>query len=340
MLAKPGYLIALILTGLLVFLPQFIYWKYAWGSFIHYSYGGEGFTNWRNPAIVPVLFSPLNGLIPYSPIVLFMLAGIIIMIYKKINNGILLLLLFALVTWITGSWHMWYFGGSYGSRPYVEYYAILSLGLGYLLFRLKLVKNWFAISMIALTFMVFIWYNQRLIRYNYWNTSSVWAWDDFKARLGIAGVIHFPRDKYTYINDFENISFEPALVPVKFQSHSMFTSALFDSRHCDCTLYDSPMTVILDQEVQKVSVSLWTRPVYGSFSAQLVAEIVDDQGHVWVTKKAGLKGNLSDENGWSETSFSFPVPEWLTNPEYRLKIRIENSGKRTFYLDDVRVEVR
>ena len=53
-LAHPCHLIALSLIGLLVFLPQVLYWKYAYGSFIHYSYEGEGFTNWLHPRIIEI----------------------------------------------------------------------------------------------------------------------------------------------------------------------------------------------------------------------------------------------------------------------------------------------
>jgi hypothetical protein len=41
----------------IIFLPQLIYWKYAFGSYFSYSYPqNEGFSNFLSPKILEVLF--------------------------------------------------------------------------------------------------------------------------------------------------------------------------------------------------------------------------------------------------------------------------------------------
>jgi hypothetical protein len=335
--ARPQHVLTLLGIGFLVFLPQMIYWKYESGSFLHYSYGKEGFDNWNDPVILPVLFSPLNGLFIYTPMMLFFVAGFFLMIFRRIANGFLLLGMFVLVTYVSGSWFMWFFGGSLGSRPYVEYYALFSLGLGYLLMVVHRIKNWFSRSLIYLSIIIFIWVNLKFTHYNPWNTSSVWAWDDFRERLDKAGILHFTRETYTYIQDFENVSVEPSLTVTSAQSHSLNYSALVDSRYQKCNLYDHWMTGILGREIRQVAVSVWVRPVYRSISGEVVATIEDDKGNVWLKKNVVFNQNPDGGDGWSEVALSFEVPRWLNGPENRLKVFIRNEKKQTFYVDDVRI---
>lgn len=259
------------------------------------------------------------------------------MIFRRIANGFLLLGMFGLVTCISGSWFMWFFGGSLGSRPYVEYYAIFSLGLGYLLTAVQRLKNWFSKSLIYLSIIILVWVNLKFTYYNPWNTHSVWAWDDFRGRLDKAGILHFSRDTYTYIHDFENVTVEPDLTVTSAQSHSPSYSALVDSRYQKCNIYDRWMNGILDHEIQRIAVSIWVRPVYGAISGEVVAAIEDDKGNVWFKKNVAFTRNQAAGDGWSEVALSFEVPRWLNGPENRLKIFVENEKKQTFYVDDVRV---
>jgi len=336
---RPKYILTFIITGFLVFLPQFIYWKYASGSFLHYSYGGEGFIYWKNPVILPLYFSPFNGLFLYNPLVLFFVAGFTRMIIRGKPNGILILLTFALVTWISGSWHMWFFGGSYGSRPFVEYFTILSLGFGSILVAIFQFKNLFIRSLLILAIVICIYYNLRLIYHNFWYTGSVWAWDDFKTRLDRAGILNFSRDTYTYINDFENVSFEPAVVKTNVKYHSRNLSALVDSRYLYCGFFDRNITTILDHHPGQVSVSMWISPInHDLTNSVLVASIEDDQHHPWFYKNVPLNNFGTKAGTWSEVSMSFAVPLWLNNPACRLKIYLWNIDRKTFYMDDVRIK--
>jgi hypothetical protein len=61
------------IPGLLVFIPQLIYWKYSTGHFLSYTYKDEGFSNALSPKIFEALLAPNNGLFPYSLVFIFML---------------------------------------------------------------------------------------------------------------------------------------------------------------------------------------------------------------------------------------------------------------------------
>jgi hypothetical protein len=336
---RPKQLVSFLLLSLLVFLPQLLYWQYVWGSFLHYSYGGEGFVNWKNPVILPLLFSPFNGLFLYNPMVLFFITGATWMVVRRKPNGILMLLTFALVSYISGSWHMWFFGGSYGARPFVEYYALLSLGFGFILHGMMQLKNHFARSLAIFLMLLFSYYNLRLIYNNSWYTGSTWSWDDYKSRLNQAGILHFSKNTYTYVNDFENISFEPALVQTNIRCHSRTKSAILDSRYPFCNIYNQDITQILDHAPGLISASLWVSPVTSdSTNAVLIASIEDENHQIWFYKKMLLNQFHTKAGEWSQVTLSFAVPLWLNNPGYRVKIYLWNIHRKTFFVDDIRIK--
>ncbi len=335
---KPQFLLTFFVLCFLVFLPQLIYWKYVSGSFLHYSYGPEGFFYWKNPVILPLFFSPLNGLFLYNPMVLFFVAGSLLMIIKRKANGLLLLVTFALVAYISGSWHMWFFGGSFGSRPFVEYYALLSLGFGTILTEIVRLRNLFVRYMVVLLLIGFSYYNLLLIHHSCWYTGSVWDWDMYESRLDQAGILNFSKESYTFINDFENDSFEPAVVRTSLLSHSRNFSAMLDNRFEFCGIYSHSMTGILAGNIRNVTAQMWIDPyVSDSTNAFLVASIEDDKHFPWLYKLVPLNSFQTKARRWNEVNMSFAVPLWLNDPGFRLKIYLRNTRKRTFLVDDIRI---
>jgi hypothetical protein len=116
-----------ILIVILVFLPQLLYWKYLTGSFIHYSYDNETFSNLLSPKLLLFWFSPNNGLFTYSPVwILFLIVTIYLAIQRNIW-AFFALFLFLTTSYLSASWHIWTFGCGFGSRNLVEYTAVFAL---------------------------------------------------------------------------------------------------------------------------------------------------------------------------------------------------------------------
>lgn len=126
------HLTVMVLTGFIVLLPQLFYYKYSSGSFINYSYHNEGFDYLLSPRFVNIWFAPNNGLFLYSPVVLVGLAGLFFMQKKYPVESRVTGLGFLLISYVFASWWSWSYGCGYGSRPFVEYFVLLSLPLGYL----------------------------------------------------------------------------------------------------------------------------------------------------------------------------------------------------------------
>ncbi len=127
---KKWYLILLMLALFFaVWTPQFLYWKFISGSFLFYSYPeGMGFF-FSNPQLFGTLFSWRKGLFIYTPVIIFAIIGIGMM-YRRQKQFFWPVLIYSLFTWyIISSWWDWWYGGSFGLRPFIDSYGVLSIGL-------------------------------------------------------------------------------------------------------------------------------------------------------------------------------------------------------------------
>ena len=156
-------ILILTVSFLIIFLPQFLYWQYASGKYITYSYEG-GFSNWKSPKILELFFSPNNGLFLYSPFYLVALSGMFLMILRKIANGWSILLTFVVISYVFASWFTFAFGCGFGSRNYVEYIVLFALPVGYLfswMGKLSRIKKYALITLIV----IMVAFNLRLVYY-------------------------------------------------------------------------------------------------------------------------------------------------------------------------------
>jgi hypothetical protein len=129
------------LSSVLLLLPQFVYWYTMTGKFVRYSYVGEEFKYWASPKILDVLFDVQNGLFLYSPMVLLMVIGLGTGYRDRRAQSISGIPIFIAATYLFASWWAWWFGGAFGHRCYVEYYALLALPLAVMIERVLASKH-------------------------------------------------------------------------------------------------------------------------------------------------------------------------------------------------------
>ena len=166
--------IFILCAGFIMLIPQLLYWKEMTGQWIYYSYTEESFKFWNKPKILAVLFDVQNGLLLYSPLVTLMLLGIFYGWKVKKSHSPAIFLILGIATYAFASWWAWWFGGAFGHRSYVEYYAILSIPLAGLIeyafsSRLKLLRIPFQFLMVA--FMIYS------VRLSYLYTTIGGPWD-------------------------------------------------------------------------------------------------------------------------------------------------------------------
>lgn len=120
------FLMAVILV--LIWIPQFIFWKYKTGHYLYFSYPGEGFF-WSDPQIINILFSYRKGWLMYSPLVVLAFVGFFFMKgeVKKLRNLIVFITLATI--YILSCWWDWSFGGSFAGRSFTQSLAFLAFPL-------------------------------------------------------------------------------------------------------------------------------------------------------------------------------------------------------------------
>jgi hypothetical protein len=134
LLFAPKCIFFSVLTFAIVMLPQIMYWKFAFGKYIVWSYDDEGFIYWQTPHLLKVWFSPQGGLFPYTPIIFLSLFFAAVMFLKKEKNAMLIFISFFIVSYVCAAWWHPFFGFcNFGKRPFVDFLPILMLPIAYML---------------------------------------------------------------------------------------------------------------------------------------------------------------------------------------------------------------
>jgi len=121
-------LLLIALCILIVFLPQMLYWKWNTGHWLFYSYFGEKFY-FNHPHIADVLFSFRKGWLLYTPIMSFALIGLFLLKRYVKEIAIALPVFVVINIWVIASWWSWWYGGSFGNRPFIDSYGLLAIPL-------------------------------------------------------------------------------------------------------------------------------------------------------------------------------------------------------------------
>ncbi len=176
------FLCSATIIGVFVFIPQLLYWKWAYGNYFSYSYGNESFSNWDSPKILETLFAPNNGLFTHSLVMIFVIIGLGIMLYKNQFLSKTIFILFILVTYLTASWWVYTFGCGFGARTFVEYFAILVIPLGVLITKIDSSRlKYFLYPLFLLLIIVNV-----NMSYHYdecWFGNGNWDWETYCANF-------------------------------------------------------------------------------------------------------------------------------------------------------------
>lgn len=174
-----------LLSGLVIAVGimsvQLIIYKLSTGSFFVYAYGAEGF-NFRDPHMLEILFSYKKGLFLYTPLYLLCFTGGYYFWKSSRFSFFSWFGFFLLITYVFSSWWMWYYGGSFSSRVYVEYIPLFMMLLAIALreMRSKPVKKVFVAAIILLTILCQIQtYQYRYYQIHWADMTQEKYWDVF-----------------------------------------------------------------------------------------------------------------------------------------------------------------
>jgi hypothetical protein len=135
------FLISGILGGILSIMLLPILWKWQVGSWILWSYHGEGF-NFLHPRIWETLWSYRIGLFVHTPITLLAVFGLIELYRRSTYQFWTWLGYFSLLLFVISSWWCWDYESNFGHRALTEHMLIFAFPLGLLMRKMNTKLFW------------------------------------------------------------------------------------------------------------------------------------------------------------------------------------------------------
>ena len=114
---------------------QLSVWRVLYGHPLLVPQGGA-FVDWRAPWMGHVVFSPFHGLLPWLPLSVPAIAGLIQLARRDPARSVPLLVAFVVQIYVNSSVRDWFGAGGYGARRFSNTLIILLVGYAYLLGRL------------------------------------------------------------------------------------------------------------------------------------------------------------------------------------------------------------
>ncbi|MDQ8186426.1 hypothetical protein [Pelagicoccus sp. SDUM812002] len=136
---------------------QLLAWKQLYGSWLVYSYAGEGF-RWAEPEVWRSLFDPFHGLIYWQPIFAVGLLGLVGFVGSRHEWSFWAIpLSVACMIYVNAAWETWWFGAAFGGRAYEGASLFVCFGVGWLLNSSERFGNLLQGTIKAILLLLVIW---------------------------------------------------------------------------------------------------------------------------------------------------------------------------------------
>lgn len=357
---------AAFIVAFLVCFPQLLYWHWLTGSWVHYSYGSEGF-NFKDPHLYMGLLGYANGWLIYTPIMWLALGGIAWLLISNKRTWLLPILLFIpLHIYIAYSWWCYNYINGFGSRPMVETYALLAIPLAYMLNGLYLSARsaWIPVSALILfsAINLFNTYQHNLGVLWSQDANRDYYWSVFgKTRIDYDDLVAFDtgeaqpttsleKIKDLYYNDFEDSTDVNTVTDVVWKGKRAY-------RLTKSTQYSPGLNTILkDTGIQhgdwlRIKMHCLVKAQTGSYDAMnVLAASFEREGQAaslqW--RNIRLENKLrrrqfSSWNGnvdeWHEVEFYTKVPPHINCQTDYLKVFAINYNGNDVFMDDLSVQI-
>ncbi len=346
-LRNPLITIVFSLGFLLIWAPQFLYWKSLTGHWLHYSYNnpGEGL-DFFSPHTLPFLFSFRKGWLIYTPLMGFALIGLWLM--KRRLPGLIFPIgvFFILSLYLTSSWTTWWYaGGCFSSRAIVSVYPALAIALGCFIERV-LHSHWRfrAPLMLIAAFLIFLnlfqtWQLQKgiittetMTRAYYFRTFLKTSVDNQDRELLMV------QRPYTTVEHFVNHSGYQASVLFSevYSSDSLCLGMALHGGHQFSPVIAAPYHELTQKD------HAWLRararfyiPENYSGPDPLLVITFRHRGKNYKYRSTESH-NLSLKKGWNSISMDYITPE-VRSKKDKLQAYVWHRGQDTLYLESIEV---
>ena len=350
--------LASLVPALLVIFLQLAFYKIQTGSWLVWSYGDEGF-RFADPHIWDVLFSWRKGLFIYTPLMLLSFIGIFWLYKRSRWEGFTWMAFIAVTVYVISSWWSWFYGDGFGLRAFVDFYPLMAVPMAVmneavLSFRNGL-RSAFLIMFSALIFLSVIQnyqYRYRIIHpaeMNFDKYKYVFLKTDSAYRDVIGGDNEYIYPELSKVPVMEWFNdFEKALPGWTgnggTDSKNAFSGSRTDLFNADRE-WGTTLSV-MGKDLVLSSGKLFAVVTYrryqhepGACNKVYLACAVDDSSGKNISWK-GFRSNeypVNETNNWLTTEARFRIPENLKATD-QLKIYLWNQEKKSFEVDDFRVE--
>ena len=151
------------LGALLILTLQLIVWYIFYGRVLGVPQGAA-FVDWSAPWMEHVLLSAFHGLLPWMPLTLPAVIGLILLARRAPRLSVPLIAALVLQVYVNGSVKDWFGGGGYGARRFSNALIVLLVGYAYLLNWRK--EWWYRVLAVALSGLLVL-HQWLLLRYGF-----------------------------------------------------------------------------------------------------------------------------------------------------------------------------
>lgn len=347
----PLHIIIAAIVALMAGFIQFSYWKSITGEWIKFSYSnnpGEGFM-FFSPFINEFLFSFRKGWFIYTPLMLFAIIGIFVMLRKYRENTPAIILFLILDIWIISAWSAWWYGGgSFSSRSIVPAYTLLAIPLGYLIKEIASTK-WKIPAILVGIFLILLnllqsWqFNHRII------DKERMTKDYYFAIFGKVKVDKTKLDHLLLVDRSTETNETPAY-PERYSSHTIFTLDVpedadtssahrLDASNPFSQGIDIPYFELTkkDHVWIRSSVEVWIAENYkGQFP--MLVNTFHYKGEAYKYRGATLNDSSVVRGEWNKLTYWYLTPEVRTQQD-NLKVYVWQQSPDPVYIRNLKVEV-
>lgn len=355
---KPLKTLVALLFFLLFFSIQIIFNYLQTGEFILYTYKNEGF-HFLQPATLSFLFSYRKGFFVYTPLMLLLFSGFIVLYrHSKFQawwlSGFLLV-----VVYFLSSWWNWFFGDSFGMRAMIDYYPIFAvlLALGFsALSKIKAGKIFlalFLLMVVPLNLVQAYQYEVGILHSDSMNKEKYWyvflkTDPEYRNVLGSQPEPVFKSlstyQQMDFFMDMESVSpvWTSNSIQLSGEAHSgMYLAQLDKNSAFSPTLVLANSQLFATQSAMYVSAHVMFRELDENAAARaLLVYAANNKNNQLVFYKVQKLKQIPDNktNSWRYAEFGIKVPAW-TNEVAQVKIYIWNPDSTIIQLDDFAVNI-
>ena len=355
---KPLLIFSALIFFLMFFSVQIIFNYLQTGEFILYTYKNEGF-HFLQPATWSFLFSYRKGFFIYTPLMLLLFSGFIVLFRQSKFQTYWLLGFLIVLVYFLSSWWNWFFGDSFGMRAMIDYYPIFAilLALGFsALSKIragKIFLSLFLLLIVPLNLVQAYQYEVGILHPDSMNKDKYWHvfFKTDKAYRNVLGSQPEPVFKslssyrqLDFFMDMESVSplWTGNAIQLSGEAYSgMYLAQIDEKSAFSPTLVLANSQLFVTESAMYVSAHLMYRElkINAAAKAMMVYAATNTNNQLVFYKVQKLK-QLPDEvtNSWRYAEFGMKVPAWSSDVA-QVKVYIWNPDGTAFQLDDLAVNI-